>query len=45
MLPNSEGVKKFEGKAKEVFGVGGCVDAGLIVNAIYSGAKLGYTAL
>jgi 2,4-dienoyl-CoA reductase (NADPH2) len=45
MLPNSEGVKKFEGKAKEVHGVGGCVEAGLIVNAIYSGANLGYTAL
>jgi 2,4-dienoyl-CoA reductase (NADPH2) len=45
MLANPEGIKKFNGKAKEVFPAGTCVNAGLIVDAVLGGAEVGYTKL
>ncbi len=45
MLGNKESTNQFKGKAKEVYDVGSCVNAGLIVDAILDGAKVGYTQL
>jgi len=43
MLDNKESIDKFKGKAKEVYAVGSCVKAGLIVDAILDGARIGYS--
>ncbi len=45
MLPDVEGVKRFNGLAKETHAVGGCANQGLIVEAICEGARVGYTKL
>jgi len=43
MLPDAGTIKKFAGLARETYAIGSCANAGLIVDAIYDGAKVGYT--
>ena len=43
MLGNKESIDKFNSQAKEVYAVGSCVNAGLIVDAIHEGARIGYS--
>jgi hypothetical protein len=41
MLGNKESVDKLSGKVKKTYAVGSCANAGLIVDAILDGARVG----
>jgi len=43
MLPDEEIVKNLEEKAAETYAIGGCANAGLIVDAIADGARTGFS--
>jgi len=45
MLPNPDIAKKFGNQAKETLVIGSCANAGLIVDAVYDGARVGYNLL
>lgn len=45
MLPEAGALKKFNSLVQETYAVGGCASMGLIVEAIYDGARVGYTNL
>ena len=41
-LPNTEVIKRLEGKIPETYTIGSCMQPGLIVNAIADGARIGH---
>jgi 2,4-dienoyl-CoA reductase (NADPH2) len=45
VLPDIQSVNRLSGLVKDTYAVGSCVDGGLIVDAIHSGARVGYISL